>query len=161
MSARVKARTGMSLSEWLIMPWWPRGEDARVVNGPPGHESEIVINYDCPEDVRRPVAEVIIALLPHYWKVEDRGTRIEVHPSGRFAGGVAPGDINITETAVSGAGFVLSPQTPPERGPDHVLRERCSRYRAALERIAAEDYRGPRPESARIAYEALYPEAHS
>lgn len=38
------------------------------------------------------------------------------------------------------------------------LRETVARYRAVLEEIASEDYRGPRPASATKAYYALHPE---
>lgn len=37
-------------------------------------------------------------------------------------------------------------------------RDEIERLRAALEKIAKEDFRGPRPSSAVIAYKALHPE---
>jgi hypothetical protein len=83
--------------EWLTMSWWPLGREATVMPGPVGHEQEIVVNidgYDWDHHIPSFVVEVFAAQLPESWKVESRSTRIEVHPSGRFAGGYHEDDVH-------------------------------------------------------------------
>lgn len=79
---------GLPLAEWRSMPWWPNGIRRRIDPGPPGHEREIVINlgdsrYTWDDPIPQIVVDVLTGLLPEGWTVDNRGTRIEVHPTGR------------------------------------------------------------------------------
>jgi len=110
---------GMTLSEWLSMPWWPHGCEAQVMPGPGGHDREIVVNFgDAAFDggdpglnfrsrILGPVFDALVAALPREWSIDNRGTRIEVHPSGRFAGGFTADDVEIVRAATLKLGFVV------------------------------------------------------
>lgn len=107
---RVKQETGLSLSEWREMPWWPNGMEARLNAGYAGHDREIVLvldGYDYREMIPEVVADVIQELLPEGWMVENRGTRLEAHPSGHFAGGYSETDLPLARQALRSAGFSL------------------------------------------------------
>lgn len=114
------ALAGMTLDEWRACEWWPNGKDARVEAGPVGHESELVVNigelgeYDgWRNPLPRPVAEVFAALLPDVWKVQDRGSRIEVHPTGLLYGGFhASTDLPECERALREMGFCVDRCAP-------------------------------------------------
>ena len=87
------------LAEFMSLDWWPHGRTAQISAGFAGHDREIVVNidgYDNPftkgRMVPEQVAEAVGWLLPT-WLVENRSTRIECHPSGGFAGGYKPEDI--------------------------------------------------------------------
>lgn len=105
---RVEQETGFSLAEWQEMSWWPRQTEARVNAGYAGHAREIVAildAYDYKEMIPEVVAEVLSALLPAGWKVENRGTRLELHPSGHYNGGYTEADVQSAREALSTAGF--------------------------------------------------------
>jgi hypothetical protein len=113
---RVLDSTGLSLEEWQEMPWWPRGATTRVGAGYAGHDREIVVNFDDfwnEKLIPDPVFDVLAATLPGTWKVESRGTRIEVHPSGRFNGGYTDTDIELTEHTLTALGFTVEPPKSP------------------------------------------------
>jgi hypothetical protein len=88
------------LTEFMSLDWWPHGREALISAGFAGHDREIVVNidgYDQPFQegrmVPEQVAEAVGYLLPT-WFVQNRSTRIECHPSGGFAGGYEPEDLN-------------------------------------------------------------------
>ena len=102
----------MTLAEWREMPWWPNGRGASIMAGFAGHDREIVVNidgYDHPFE--RAIPQHFVAVLkgelPDHWFVESRSTRIEVHPSGAFAGGYDPADIETTKAALERVGLVV------------------------------------------------------
>ena len=87
-------------------------QDALVMWCYPGHDEEITVNfngygYGRNEDViPRSTEERLREELPETWKIENRGSRIEIHPSGRFAGGVhVPDDINAVTRALKNMGL--------------------------------------------------------
>jgi hypothetical protein len=105
---------GMTLAEWREMPWWPNGRGASIMAGFAGHDREIVVNidgWDSPLEEGRHIpqhfCEIFKAELPPAWKVENRSTRIEVHPSGMFAGGYEPEDVETTRAALERVGLVV------------------------------------------------------
>jgi hypothetical protein len=94
---------GDTVTEWRTMPWWPNGYPARIFAGIAGHDRELVVNidgYDHDEQIPEFVGLVLASLLPESWMLENRGTRIEVHPSGHFAGGFNDVDIPVLTTAL-------------------------------------------------------------
>lgn len=101
-----------NLDEFMDVPWWPRDREARVTEGPGGHEKELVLNidgYDHNEFIPEDVVDVLRNLLPPTWYVESRGTRIEIHPSGVFAGGFTPvKDKALIEIALARMGLRVS-----------------------------------------------------
>lgn len=91
----VLTATGLSLSEWKDMPWWVEPTGAIVIAGGGGHEREITVTlHDLSEDVAPHAHAALIALCPDAWRVEDRGTRIEVHPTGRSYSGFTAEDVD-------------------------------------------------------------------
>jgi hypothetical protein len=87
----------IAIEEWRAMSWWPEGREASIYAGLTGHEGEIVVNidgYDWDKPIPWGVVEVFEELLPETWKVESRGTRIEVHPAGHYNGGWDAFDVN-------------------------------------------------------------------
>jgi hypothetical protein len=107
------------LTELRGLPWWPHGWDANIQLGPAGHDREITIGFNYRYDWDNPIPNMIVeaftAQLPETWKVESRGTRIEVHPSGHFAGGFAPDDAHDVARALAAVGFkpkVMYPHAP-------------------------------------------------
>lgn len=102
---------GEPLRYWRELPWWPEGQAADVQLGPPGHDREIVVSfagyYTSEEGNHVPdlVVEMFTQLLPDSWKVESRGSRIEVHPSGHFAGGFHADDTPTVLRALTEVGF--------------------------------------------------------
>lgn len=87
---------GFTLDQIKALDWWPSDLTALIQAGVTGHEHEITVTlspYDHREMIPRFLVEVFEAELPVLWKVENRGTRIEVHPSGRLFGGWAPEDV--------------------------------------------------------------------
>lgn len=100
----------MTLGEWRAqMPWWPNGTVARVAAGYAGHDREIVITFDVYDHenyVNDIVLEALITLLPDHWKIEDRGTRVEVHPTGRLFGGYTDEDIETVRRTLPELGFI-------------------------------------------------------
>lgn len=100
----------IAAEEWLDMPWWPLGREARIHAGAVGHDREIVVNiddYDHPFTSPIPdlFVEVFAAQLPDSWKVESRSTRIEIHPSGHFAGGFNADDVAAVARALNELGL--------------------------------------------------------
>lgn len=102
------------IEEWRTMPWWPNGRDAKVTAGFAGHDREIVVNIDGyglgntrDDDDMIPsnLVSVLAAELPETWKIENRGSRIEIHPSGRYAGGFAPEDLSVVKDALERIGL--------------------------------------------------------
>lgn len=107
---RILISSGLTLAEWREMPWWPNGTDARVAAGYTGHDQEITVNFEAysfGECIPGPVGDVLSAALPEHWSVDNRDTRIEVHPSGRFAGGYTAEDIEVVNRALTTLGFNL------------------------------------------------------
>jgi hypothetical protein len=102
------------LSEWRQMPWWPNDEEARIHAGQAGHDREIVLNvgnlgtYTWNDPIPDIIVMAVKASLPDSWQVDDRGTRIEIHPTGRFAGGFTLADVELVKSILPSLGFVLS-----------------------------------------------------
>jgi hypothetical protein len=93
-----------TLRWWKTCPWWPVGRSYKIHVGVAGHDRELVLNiddYDYHEPIPSLVVGALRALLPVTWKVESRGSRIECHPSGQFAGGFQPGDADILDAAAA------------------------------------------------------------
>lgn len=100
----------MNLNEWKEMPWWPSGRSAGIRAGWAGHEREIVLSidgYDHLEQIPAAVSEMLAAELSSSWLIENRGTRIEIHPSGRFAGGFQQGDAEAVTVAAKALGLTV------------------------------------------------------
>lgn len=79
---------------------------AMIRPGWTGHDREIVVNlgyrasgsteveeYSHDFPIPRMVETQIVNSLPDTWKIENRGSRIEIHPSGHFAGGFTEHDV--------------------------------------------------------------------
>lgn len=105
----------MTLDEYRTFPWWPNGRKVRVTAGFAGHDREIVVSIDgyggSPLDestfIPSLLDECLAQELPDSWFIENRGTRIEVHPSGRFAGGYEPEHLDIVAEALEKLGLVV------------------------------------------------------
>ena len=107
---RILDVTGLTLAEWQEMPWWPNKTTARVGGGYAGHDREIVVNFDAyrfDEYIPGPVGDVLSATLPEHWVSDNRDTRVEIHPSGRFAGGFDESDMETVRQALTTLGFVV------------------------------------------------------
>jgi len=68
-----------------------------------GHDREIVVNiedHDHDNPIPREVEDRIRLYLPDEWKIENRGSRLEVHPTGHFAGGFSEHDVFILNAAL-------------------------------------------------------------
>lgn len=78
--------------------------------GPGGHDREIVVGFDGRYNWDHEIPELVVGAftskLPESWKVESRGTRIEVHPFGHFAGGFHADDAETIMRALTEVGFV-------------------------------------------------------
>lgn len=103
---------GMTLAQWRAIPWWPEGHEALLDAGYPGHDREITVNIDGFDGYHTQIPEDLVALLrqllPETWKLENRGSRIEIHPSGRFAGGFEDADIDTVAAALPHLGLQVS-----------------------------------------------------
>ena len=110
------------LEEFMRAVWWPRGREVTISAGFAGHDREIVVNidgYDHPFE--RPVPEQVSEGLAYHlpgWKIENRGTRIECHPSGGFAGGYKPEDVTTLAEALPKLGLVVG-ETFDRQGGEH------------------------------------------
>lgn len=102
---------GFTLGEWRAMPWWPEGRAARVYPGMTGHDREIVVNIDGygsgkdEEHIPGSFLDVLRHVAPSRWKMENRSTRIEVHPTGRLFGGYTATDVDLLMEALRRAGM--------------------------------------------------------
>lgn len=95
---------GEPLRWWKTCPWWPVGRAHRIHVGAAGHDRELVLNidgYDWDEPIPTLVVDALRVLLPDDWKVDSRGSRIECHPSGHFAGGFVGPDVDLLDAAAS------------------------------------------------------------
>jgi len=107
------------LAFWRSMPWWPEGREAHIYAGVVGHDREIVVNIEGyghgRDEVYIPTAiiDALKLVLPEGWKLENRGSRVEIHPSGRFAGGFSDADVDEVGRALGELGLVLSGVTGP------------------------------------------------
>jgi len=100
----------ISLEDWQDTSWWAPADQrgARVTAGQAGHEHEIVVNFDfwyTDRFIPRIVEEFVQQEVPETWKVESRGTRLEVHPSGRYAGGWCEDDVKELKIILDDLGF--------------------------------------------------------
>ena len=96
---------------------------AIVLAGHAGHDREITVTldeygygyrYDLGrnlESIPRHVEDEFVAALPAAWKIENRGTRLEVHPSGHFAGGYERADVEAVLAALVELGYELDDRT--------------------------------------------------
>lgn len=88
----------MSLEEYKSYEWWPLGREATVLYGVAGHEREFTVSiagysyYEDEEPIPQAVAEELALLLPGMY-LENRGSRIEVHPSGQLFKQVSPAEV--------------------------------------------------------------------
>lgn len=100
----------MNVTELKILSWWPLHTEARIHAGQPGHEKEIVVNFSTYHQdnyINDLVYDAFVDELPESWKIENRSTRIEVHPSGRFFGGYCTDDIHAVKRALTQLGFII------------------------------------------------------
>lgn len=102
------------LTFWQGLAMWPHGASACIIPGGGGHEQEITLSFhdDAGEPLfewDKPIPDYLEGLvrsgLPETWRVDSRGTRLEIHPSGRFNGGFDELDVNAVERAVVELGF--------------------------------------------------------
>lgn len=75
--------------EMLEYPWWPTGRKATCSYGDAGHDMEFVVNiegygYGRDEQMIPSLVDEELAYLLDGMKLENRGSRIEIHPSGRL-----------------------------------------------------------------------------
>lgn len=90
MSTRDPAWLG-EIKDW---PWWPT--EARINAGYPGHDREIVAvlpEHDWHDPIPDIVVEALASQCPKGWKLDNRGTRIEVHPTGHRYSGFTNDDV--------------------------------------------------------------------
>jgi hypothetical protein len=93
---------GEALSVWQSAEWWPK-QGALVQAGPAGHDHEITVtlwDFDHTNQIPEIVELAVRQALPETWKIDNRGTRLEIHPSGRFAGGFCADDVAAVERAL-------------------------------------------------------------
>lgn len=112
----VEAATGLSLDEWRSYPWWPNDQPTSVSAGHAGHDHEITATIDCygynvpvgqePEFIPEPVAQAVAALLPE-WAVDNRGSRLEFHPTGRRYQGFVSEDVDKAKAALTAVGLII------------------------------------------------------
>lgn len=106
---------GEPLSFWRSCSWWPEGREARVRGGYAGHDHELTVNiegYEYPgPEIPDEFVKIIAAIMPDAWVIDNRGTRIECHPSGRRYGGYLASDVSLLKAALFGLG--LAPQGSP------------------------------------------------
>jgi hypothetical protein len=100
----------LELSDVRTWPWWPDREEARISAGFTGHENEIVVTIDPWDDpFERPVPDLFVdflaSMLPETWKLQNRSTRIEIHPSGHFNGGWHVDDLHAVGSALADMGL--------------------------------------------------------
>jgi hypothetical protein len=96
------------LSEWQEMDWWPTGQETLVLAGHAGHDREITVTidgFDYDNPIPKHFEFILKDHLPLTWYVENRGTRIELHPSGSFAGGYDLPDLDTTKQALEALGL--------------------------------------------------------
>ena len=103
------------LAEFKSYDWWP--SEARINAGFAGHDREIVVNVD-DYDWRDPIPDLVVEALSDQlpdWMIENRGTRIECHPTGHFAGGFEPEHIPQVITALDAIGLVTTSVLTPSQ----------------------------------------------
>ena len=102
---------GMTVGEWRAMAWWPESREALVMAGYPGHDHEITVNIDgydaFDQHIPDQLVELLRLLLPETWKLENRGSRIELHPSGRLFGSFSPSDIDLVAQTLPELGLTV------------------------------------------------------
>lgn len=86
------------LSELRGFPDFPRDPRVWIIPGGAGHEKEITVtfahNYDGYEThIPEYLCALVEALVPDTWKVDNRGSRLEFHPSGRHYDGWCEDDV--------------------------------------------------------------------
>ena len=99
------------LAQFMEAEWWPYGREATIMAGYAGHDREIVVNIEgYPFSANRYIPDQVVEGLALHlpgWKVENRSTRIECHPTGHFAGGYKPEDITTLQEALPKLGLVV------------------------------------------------------
>lgn len=81
---------------------------ASIRPGWAGHDREICVNIgsdDYGEDINWADALEITEALPETWMIENRGTRLEVHPTGHFARGYTDEDVALLDETLQGLGY--------------------------------------------------------
>lgn len=82
--------------------------DCKVLAGVPGHENEIVVifdvdSYDHRHFIPRGLCDQLIMRAPDDWLIENRGTRLEVHPRGQFSWNSE--DVDLVSSVISSLGW--------------------------------------------------------
>lgn len=105
----------LPLSFWQEADYWPHGAVVAIIAGGGGHEREITASFHDDDgmplfdgwNTRQPdwLVGLFISALPEGWTVDDRGSRIEMHPSGRRYGGFDKLDIAAVIRAAEELGF--------------------------------------------------------
>lgn len=93
------------------------GKESLILWCYPGHDREITVNfpeYDHNCFIPQGLEVRIRAELPATWQMDNRGTRLEIHPSGRFAGGVHEDDIAVVQRALELIGRTWHARPPRE-----------------------------------------------
>ena len=89
---------------------------ATIFAGQGGHEHELVVNLEgyghhgsrgdltaIPEAVEGAIADG----LPESWKIDNRGSRLEIHPSGRRYAGWDDLDVAAVEACLQALGYTV------------------------------------------------------
>jgi hypothetical protein len=104
---------GLDLGFWRDTRFWPHNAVAVIIPGGAGHEQEITLSlhngdgplYDFEQFQPDFLVGLITAVMPQGWKIDDRGTRLELHPSGRRYGGFDDFDVAAVERGLRELGF--------------------------------------------------------
>lgn len=94
---------------------------AIVLAGHAGHDREITVtleDYGHGPPLDRSLGPIPVLVehefvksLPETWKIENRGSRLEVHPSGHFAGGFSAEDTATVLAALAALGYEVDDRT--------------------------------------------------
>lgn len=99
-----------SLSELRTWPDFPTDPTVIIIPGGGGHEQEITatfgINYDAWENhIPEYLHEFVEKLCPEGWRIDNRGSRLEFHPSGCHYGGWCEDDVRAVVRAMEELGL--------------------------------------------------------
>ncbi len=105
---------GEPATYWQTMRTWPHNATAIIIPGGGGHEQEITLSFadseggpvfDWDNSIPDFVEGLVRSALPETWRIDSRGTRLEIHPSGRFYGGFDDFDVAAVERVAVELGF--------------------------------------------------------
>lgn len=106
----MSAFQGITTEQWRELQWWPEGERVLILPGPTGHEKEITATISC-YDHNRPIPGwffgVFESELPETWLSDNRGSRVEVHPTGHRYNGWTASDVDEVGAAFGRMGLIV------------------------------------------------------